>query len=475
MTDRALYPSYTIVLVDDEEIFLQSASYAMRREGITNIEMISDSRFVLERLGRGGCGILLLDMTMPYLSGQELLEKVAHEYPDVAVFMVTAVNDVHTAVNCMKKGARDYILKPLQPDQFVTVVKRAIESRALLAEAAALKGALLNGTIKHPEAFAAIITNNSSMTNLFRYVEIISNTDLPILITGETGTGKELMAQAIHALSGRTGKFVSANIGGIDDTVMSDTLFGHVRGAFTGADQSRKGFIEEAAGGTLFLDEIGDLRVELQTKLLRLLQEGTFYPVGSDVVHSSSARIIAATNRDLRTMLQTKEFRHDLFYRLQAHEVKLPPLRDRLDDIRLLANAFVGEACEKFGIPPLYIPPELFTLLSTYSWPGNVRELKGLLFDAVSRIDSTTLSLHYLKEKLRELHGISSDAVKNVSSASGPPNKTVIFSTSLPTANEMELMLIQEALRRTNENKTQAADLLGITRATIIKRSKELE
>ncbi|MCX6136388.1 MAG: sigma-54 dependent transcriptional regulator [Ignavibacteriales bacterium] len=476
MTTQTLYPPFTIVLVDDEEAFLHSAAYALRREGLTNVETLSDSRRVMARLAEGGCGVLVLDMTMPYISGRDILEEASRDYPDVSVCMITAVNDVQSAVECVKLGAKDYILKPLQQEQLVTSVKRAIESRILREETAALKGYILDNVLKNPEAFAPIVTNNTAMQNLFKYVEAVAGTELPLLITGETGTGKELLARAIHTLSRRMGNLVCVNVAGIDDAVLSDSLFGHVRGAFTGADRFRKGLIEEAANGTLFLDEIGDLRPESQIKLLRLLQDGSFRPVGSDVQQSCSARFVFATHRDLKAMMHAGQFRADLYYRLQAHEVRLPPLRERPEDFRLLALTFVAEGSEAVHRPVPSLNAELYTLLSTYSWPGNVRELRGVLFDAVSRNTTETLSLKYLKEKLRELRGniSASDAGATTTGVNAEHHgQKVIFPSTLPMADAVEIALIREALRRTNGNKSQAADLVGLTRATIIKRLKE--
>jgi DNA-binding NtrC family response regulator len=312
MTAQTQYPAFTIVLVDDEEAYLRSAAYALKREGLMNVETFSDSRQVLARLAQGGCGVLVLDMIMPFFSGRDILEQVSTAFPDVLVIMITAVNDVHSAVECMKLGAKDYILKPLQQDQLVIAVKRAIEAKVLRDETAELKGYILSDTLKHPEAFTPFSTINPTMHNLFQYVEAVAGTELPLLVTGETGTGKELLARAVHTLSARTGNLVSVNIAGIDDGVLSDTLFGHVRGAFTGADKSRKGMIEEAAFGTLFLDEIGDLRPESQIKLLRLLQDGSYHPVGSDTHVSSSARFVFATNRDLKAMMEKGQFRAEI-------------------------------------------------------------------------------------------------------------------------------------------------------------------
>jgi DNA-binding NtrC family response regulator len=471
------YPAFSIILVDDEIGFLRSAHHALEREGITNVETISDSRDVMARLAQGGCGVVILDMNMPYVSGRDLLEQVSKDHPDVLVYMVSAVNDVNVAVECMKNGAKDYILKPLQQDQLITAVKRAIESRSLREETAALKGYILGDALKYPEAFASIVTNNPAMINLFKYVEAVAPTELPLLITGETGTGKELLARAVHSLSRRSGNIVCINVAGIDDAVLSDTLFGHVRGAFTGADRFRKGLLEEAAHGTLFLDEIGDLRPESQIKLLRLLQDGSYHPMGSDSQESSTARFVFATHRDLKAMMQAGLFRADLFYRLQAHEISLPPLRDRPEDFRLLAPAFVEEASLAVHKAVPYLNNELFTLLSSYSWPGNIRELRGLLFDAVSRNTSDVLSHKYLKEKMRELRehdtGLTAENEHTHSrrDKDGPP---ITFSSTLPTADEMELLLIREALRRTNGNKSQAAEILGLARNTIINRIKEI-
>jgi DNA-binding NtrC family response regulator len=473
---HTLNPLNTILLIDDELEFLDSAAFALKRVGLTNVEVISDSRNVLPRIARGGCGVVACDIKMPYVSGYELLEKISKDYPDIRVIMVTGANDVLQAVNCMKLGATDYILKPLQQVQFIAAIKKAIELQPAQNETSSFNEQTIENKVKHPEYFKEIITNSPLMNDLFSYVEVIAATDLPILITGETGTGKELMASAIHRVSGRTGDFVCVNAAGIDDNVLSDTLFGHQKGAFTGADRDRKGLIETANQGTLFLDEIGDLRMESQVKLLRLLQEGTYHPIGSDFPKYSSARVIVATNCELKEKMRTGLFRPDLFYRLQAHEVKISPLRERICDIRLLANAFVADACEKTKKKQPFLSQEFYSLLATYSWPGNIRELKGIIFDVISRNSTDTISLVYLKEKLRELRSQTSMDncfPKNTSTNKGAFGKSVIFSSTLPTAEEMEYILIREALMRTNGNKSFAADLLGIARNTVIKKLKQ--
>lgn len=470
-----VYPPFAVVLVDDESAFLSAASFALRRDGITNVETIDDSCKVMDRLAKRGCGVLVLDITMPVMSGREILKKVAVDYPDICVIMITAVNDVLTGVECMKLGARDYILKPLQPSQLIAATRKAIDSRMPLSDTLTLDRYQLNNSLKCPGAFKPIITNNTEMYNIFRYTEAIAPTGMPVLITGETGTGKEFMAKAIHDVSGRSGNFLSLNLAGVDDNVLSDTLFGHVHGAFTGADRDRKGMIEESADGTLFCDEIGDLRPESQVKLLRLLQEGTFHPLGSDVCVSSRTRMVFATNRDLKAMIHAGTFRHDLYFRLQAHEIKLPPLRERPGDICLLAAAIVKEAAKICGKRCPHINQELFPLLLTYSWPGNIRELKSLLFDAVSRNETDTLSLVYLKSKISELRRDSSKVDPNCqTNASGASNGlTILFPASIPTASDVERLLILETLRRTGGNKTLTAELLGLSRPTVIKRCKE--
>ncbi len=461
-----------ILLVDDEEHFLHSASLALRAAGYALVDTCSDSRQALQRIRDSKYDLVILDMVMPDVTGLGILESLERDGPEVSVCMMTALSDVPTVVRCMQQGALDYLVKPISKEQLVTSVRKALEHRNLKREAHTLKQSLLHGGLCHPEAFSSIITNHAGMRKVFQYAEAIAASPLPVLITGETGVGKEAMARLLHQLSGRRGPFVAVDAAGIDDHVFCDTLFGHVRGAFTGADQHRKGLLEEAADGTILLDEIGDLRPESQVKLLRLLQEGTFRAVGADRESRSKARIITATNRDLRAMMSGSSFRSDLYYRLQPHEIRIPALRERPEDLPLLARAFVEEACTNFGRPLPRLPDETASVLASYTWPGNVRELKGLIFDLVGRSTGTTLSLAPLRERLRELRG-NIDATSGPRSSSMSGDKTVAFSAVLPTARELEDMLIQEALQRTGGNRSQAADLLGLTRQTVIRRTHQ--
>lgn len=256
--------------------------------------------------------------------------------------------------------------------------RQMTETRKLQAQA------IRNARLAHDEVFSRIITNNPLVKNIFRYVEAISASLEPVLITGETGVGKGLIAEAVHRVSGRPGRLVSVNVAGLDDAMFSDSLFGHKKGAFTGAEKDREGMVAGAARGTLFLDEIGDLRTSSQVNLLRLLQEKTYTPLGSDVVKKSDTHIIAATNRDLRRRAVEGGFRQDLYFRLSAHHIEVPPLRMRKEDIPLLVGHFIQEAARSMGKPAPEPTPELLSLLSVYHYPGNIRELRAMLYDAVA-------------------------------------------------------------------------------------------
>jgi DNA-binding NtrC family response regulator len=394
------YPVNPVLLVDDEDQFLQSGSFSLRTSGISNVEKCNDSRKVLKLLREKTYSLIILDLKMPYLNGDELLPEIAQEFPGIPVIMYTAVNEVSKAVDCMKKGAFDYLTKPVDKARLVTCVKKAIQFSDIKTENIELKKNLLRDRLDKPAVFENIVTGNHAMYAIFHYIEAIAKTSLPVLITGNTGVGKEMIAKAVHDASGRNGEFVSINVAGLDDSLLSDTLFGHLKGAFTGADKMRKGLIEKAAGGTLFLDEIGDLKIESQIKLLRLLEERTYYQVGSDHLITSDARIVVATNVDINKMRSEGSFRKDLFYRLQNHHIEIPSLYNRKDDIPLLTNYFIEAAAKETDKSKPTFPPELYTLLANYHFPGNIRELKGMIFDAVSRHKSGILSMNVFKERI---------------------------------------------------------------------------
>ena len=382
-----------IFIIDDEESILLSMDTTLRMAGFDNIITCNDSRRVREMIDRHQVEVILLDLKMPYLSGQEILQSITENNPDIPVIIFTGTMDVDTAVNCMKMGAFYYLVKPVEAERLITTVKKAIDFRELQRENNALKNYLFNDELENAEAFKDIVTNNKKMYSVFRYIDSVAKSSQVVLITGETGVGKELVAKTIHTLSGRTGPFITVNVAGLDDNMFSDTLFGHAKGAFTGAEQHRKGLVEQAAEGTLLLDEIGDLSLTSQVKLLRLLQEREYRSVGMDDIKKSKARIITSTNESLKALQKAGKFRKDLLYRLRIHHVRVPALRERLDDVPLLLEHFLHQAAESFDIAKPTVPRELIDLLQTFSYPGNVRELKSMIYDAVSSHKSGILSM----------------------------------------------------------------------------------
>ncbi|MFZ6031767.1 MAG: sigma-54-dependent transcriptional regulator [Melioribacter sp.] len=456
------YPELPILLVDDEEQFLFSVETSLNTSGINNIVLQSDSTKVLEMLEKDEYSLIVLDINMPGITGLELLPQIKDRFPEIPVIILTALNDVESAVESIKSGAYNYIVKPVDNTRLVTTIKGALEYREVLSENRRLKDYLLKDKIENPEAFEEIITKNKSMRSIFKYIEAIANSPLPVLITGETGVGKELIAGAIHKVSSRNGELVAVNVAGLDDTLFSDTLFGHKKGAFTGAEQDRKGLIEQAEKGTLFLDEIGDLSIESQVKLLRLIQDGRYYPLGSDIPKQADVRIICATNLKIEDMKESPKFRKDLYYRLQTHHIHIPPLRERKEDIPLLTDYFLEKAAEKLNKKKPTPPKELYTLLANYHFPGNIRELEGLIYDAVSIHRFGVLSLDSIRNK------IFADMKKEFALEHTEEHADkIIFPENLPTLKEVEEALINEALKRADNNQTIAARLLGLSRRAL--------
>jgi DNA-binding NtrC family response regulator len=457
----------TVMIVDDEPSFLNFMEATLKHAGISHILTIQDSRHVLPLLNSSEVAVIILDLLMPYLSGSELLLKINQEFPEIPVVVLTAVDKIETAVECMKAGAFDYLVKPVDKSRLITCIKRTLEMYELRHETFSLKKHLLTDEIENESAFSSIVTRSRKMRAIFHYVESISKSIQPVLITGETGVGKELFARAIHDTSTRcNGPFVALNVAGLDDNVFSDTLFGHKKGAFTGADSSRDGIIASASNGTLFLDEIGDLSEASQIKLLRLLQEQEYLPLGSDVIRRCNTRIIVATNKNIERLLETGKFRNDLYYRLRTHHIHIPPLRERLEDIPLLLNHFLEESSRNLKKKKPSFPPELLTLLSTYHFPGNVRELRAMVFDAVTRHGSRMLSMECFIDAIGKPDTLPQHtAIK----AENPPFFFDI-SQHFPTLKEAEELLISEALKRSNGNQRIAATLLGISRQALNKR-----
>ncbi|MBF0173826.1 MAG: sigma-54-dependent Fis family transcriptional regulator [Magnetococcales bacterium] len=458
----------TVLLVDDEQGILLGAQSILVSAGIMHVEILEDSRRLIPFLESTEVSILILDLFMPNVSGTELLPEIRRRFPDIAIIIMTASMEVETAVACMKEGIFDYLVKPVEMDRLLSIVKKALELTSMRMEVLALKRSLLSPQSASGEIFKEIVTQSRKMEALFQYMTATSVTNEPILILGETGVGKEMIANAIHELSGRQGKFVTINVAGLDDTVFTDTLFGHKKGSFTGAVQAREGIIAKARNGTLFLDEIGDLSELSQVKLLRVLQEHEYYPMGSDLPIRTNARIILATNLDLKKKITQGKFRADLYYRLSVHEIEIPPLRDRKEDIVLLTNHFLELASRAMGKPVPTPPKELFSLLMTYHFPGNIRELRAMVFDAVAQHGSRMISMKHFRKLIDRSRGnnpSNEDALQNDQET--PSFKKVLFPGECPTLKDAEWYLIQEALRRSNNNQNLAANLLGISRQAL--------
>lgn len=466
--NSSLYPYFGVLLVDDEPAWLRSLSLTLERSaGIANMLTCQDSRLVLDLLDKHEIGLVLLDLTMPNLPGDELLKMIAERHPEIAVIIISGMNQIESAVNCMKLGAFDYFVKTVEEDRLVSGVLRAIRMLELERQNREMSSRMLSGELKHPEAFSGIVTGDRSMHAIFSYIEAVAISSEPLLIIGESGVGKELIAKAAHTLSGCSGQLVAVNVAGLDDNVFSDTLFGHMRGAFTGADQPRRGMIEEAADGTLFLDEIGDLSIQSQVKLLRLLQEGEYFPLGSDRPKRLKARVIVATHQDLALKQAAGTFRRDLFYCLCIHLVQVPPLRERKGDLPLLLDHFLEEASRSLGKKKPTPPRELTDLLATYTFPGNVRELKAMIFNAVSIHKDRVLSMDTF------LKTIGKPEDKAVASSTKSAERNLYSGLEvLPTFGEAAELLVQEAMSRANGNQTIAARLLGISQPALSKRLK---
>lgn len=378
------HPNLPLLLVDDEPTVLHSTKLLLSGVGIRPIITVGESRDLLPLLDDKEVAVIVLDLFMPHLSGVELLPKIIKLHPEIPVIVLTAAQDVETAVSSMKEGAFDYLVKPVEESRLISSVKRAMEMRYLRRHVNVLKDYLLSDKLDHAQSFASFNTINKKMHSIFQYAEAIAISNEPVLITGETGVGKELLARSIHQLSGRKGKLMPVNVAGLDDVLFSDTLFGHKKGAFTGAVDTREGMVAAAAGGTLFLDEIGDLAKPSQIKLLRLLQENRYHPLGSDIAKNSDVRIICATNLNLEQQMAEDLFRSDLFYRLSVHQIELPPLRQRMEDVPLLVNQFIEKAARSMGKNAPSVPIELYDLLGVYRFAGNIRELRALVYDATA-------------------------------------------------------------------------------------------
>ena len=460
MTQKQPLNDRPILVVDDEPEILTAVDTCLRMAGYDEIITISDSRDVIRSMERKIPCLIILDLNMPHINGGRLLRIIRKTWPRIPVLVLTGRIEVDTAVKCMKIGALDYMVKPIETERLLEAVKKAVAyGRDLFGEEPELPEELFS-QVKNPSAFKRIITQDGQMHSIFHYVEAIAPSSRPVLVFGETGVGKELIGRCIHDLSRKTGKLVEVNVAGLDDNVFSDTLFGHVAGAFTGADKDRAGLIEQAAGGTLLLDEIGDLALSSQVKLLRLLQEGEYRRLGSDRVRRSDARIIASTNQDLWALEKAGKFRKDLIYRLSTHTLTLPPLRERLVDLPLLVDRFVCQAADELDKPVPDVPKTLIEALEAYPFKGNIRELKSMVHDAVSRHSRGPMTAALFK-------GLKSEAPES------RPEEAE--DAALPTLKEASRQLVEQAMAKTGGNQSAAARILGISQQALSKRLQKLK
>ncbi|EMG37717.1 CheY-like receiver, AAA-type ATPase, and DNA-binding domain containing response regulator [Desulfocurvibacter africanus PCS] len=440
----------SILIVDDEQAFLNSVTRKLRLEGFDDLAATPDPTAVAGLLAEKRFDAAILDITMPGMDGLEVLELIKRESPRTECIMVTANESIPMVIQAIKQGAFDYLVKPLQPDQLVHALKRALERGAML-DLLRLRQEAVRGP-ENSEAFAELTTANESMLRVLREAELHARSDIAVLLTGETGTGKELLARAIHKASPRkTGPFIAVNMLALSTGLFESEFFGHAKGAFTGAMTDTAGYLAQARGGTLFLDEIGDLPLELQGKLLRILQEHEFTPVGKTRPEKADVRFVAATNCDLDAFVSQSRFRKDLYYRLRFAALHLPPLRERKDDIRALTEAFIQGSAH----PQVTLSEQAMRRLLAHDWPGNVRELRGVIESAANLAEDGQIQPEQLH--LPEPAPGLSQALENGGLE------------PLAEVERRHILAVYEALER---NKTQAARVLGIGLATLQRKLK---
>jgi two-component system response regulator HydG len=438
----------TLLVVDDERSNVESLEKIFVREGM-RVLTAHDAKQALEQVRTHRVHVVLTDLMMPGTTGLELLRAVKQLSPEVEVVLMTAYGSVETAVSAMREGAYDFVEKPLKRVSIVKSVRKAAEKQRLVAENQSLKNEIKLLTKRE------IVGNSPALRRVVDVATQAAPSMATVLVLGESGTGKELFARYIHDKSARAkGPFVAVNCAAIPETILESELFGHERGAFTGAIAKKEGRFAKAAGGTLFLDEIGELSPAVQVKLLRVLQEGEYEPVGGNTV-KADVRLVAATNRDLQAEVQAGRFREDLFYRLNVIAITAPALRARREDIPLLVDHFLGLYCAKNGRPRLKITRGALERMLDYAWPGNVRELENVIERAVVLSRSAELGEQDLPDTIRN--------------ATPQAVSTLGFPIGTPLA-EIELRVIRETLRHTKGDKSLAAQLLGISTRTIYRK-----
>jgi DNA-binding NtrC family response regulator len=441
-----------ILVVDDDESLRRVMQVQLEQEGYS-VASAASAQQTLSMLQLRSYDLVITDLKMPGLSGIELLKQIRSQYPEIVMIILTAFGTVETAVEAMKAGAYDYITKPVHPEEMSLVVGRALEHFRLVKEVRALRSSL-----DRKYGFENILGHSEVLLQVLETAARAAHTNSTVFIRGETGTGKELLARAIHFNSSRKDKpLVTINCAAIPKDLLESELFGHKKGAFTGAVADKKGKAEMADGGTLFLDEIGEMPLELQVKLLRLIQDGEIEKLGSEVRHQVDVRIIAATHRDLQAMIEDGTFREDLYYRLAVIPLALPPLRERVEDIPDLVQHFFRKSQQKSGETELVMSAALLPYFSTYRWPGNVRELENVMERIVVLARDKEITVEDLPKFLRQERG-GMEALE----IDLPPQGISL------EAIEKELML--KALEKCDWNQTRAARYLDISRKTLIYR-----
>jgi two-component system NtrC family response regulator len=441
-----------VLLIDDDPSLRRVIEYSLVESGYSVIPAASGEEG-LALFQKGPSDAVITDITMPGMSGLEVLVKVRQTDPNIPVIVITAYGTIESAVSAMKQGAFDYITKPFNRDELRITLERALKMRRLEKENVRLRAEVIDRY-----RFDAIVGDSEKIREVIALAGRVAPSDATVLVTGESGTGKELLARGIHYSSGRSeGPFVAVNCAAIPENLIESELFGHVKGAFTGAVRDREGKFELADGGTLFLDEIGDLRVDLQAKILRALQERTVDRVGGVKPIDLDVRVVAATNKDLEREVREGNFREDLYYRLSVVTLQMPPLRDRKDDIPILAEHFL----RKFSPgPTVRLAPDALALLTAYGWPGNVRELENVMERASILKRGDTITREDLPEKLNRKATGASQVLLNL------PEGGL-------SLEELEKDLIIKALEKHKGNQTRAAEYLRITRPTLIYRMEK--
>jgi two-component system response regulator AtoC len=451
-----------VLLADDEPSILKLHTHMIKELGYQPITA-PDGEKAIKNIS-AGLKAIILDIKMPIKDGIEVLKYAKENFPEIPVIMVTALHDVEIAVKAIKMGAFDYLTKPLDFDRLSTVLRNAIDLSNLKDEVNVLQGQL-----RQSDLFSEIIGESEKVNEVFNLVNQVLETDINVMIIGESGTGKELVARALHQGSKRrNGPFVAVNCSAITSELADSILFGHKKGSFTGATEDRIGYFEQANKGTIFLDEIGDMELEIQAKVLRILEEKTVRRVGEKDEDSLEFRVITATNRDLAKAVSENLFREDLYFRLEEYPIYLPPLRDRREDIPLLAQHFLKEFCESNQLALKKFSKSAIQTMFNYAWPGNIRELKNVV--RRSAVTSSTELIDQITLSHIEKATIAAEAEKTPSRAPDSEDQDATI-TSL---GELEKETIEKAYFLSDKNAAEAAKMLGISRATMYRKLKKL-